>query len=181
MAAMEGVEFWLRWFLLVSPQSWPRHHPPRRGDLERAKRRRQPGWWILESRGEIRRHLALRSQIVLCPSSCDRHACCLWWISLSRNLSFLEKFTLLTNRPLWNQRKRPSGFTGTAGSNRIVLPPPPPDTPDSRFIPLCCPLFLPSEHRSRVQPSAQLDFTENKALKGDWKWQNLRRSQNSAS
>src|ERR1700720_1024019 len=99
MAAMEGVEFWLRWFLLVSPQSWPRDHPPRRGDLERAKRRRQSGWWILESRGEIRRNLALRSQIVLCPSPCDRHACCLWWISLSCNLSFLEKFTLLTNRP----------------------------------------------------------------------------------
>jgi len=25
------------------------------------------------------------------------------------------------------------------------------------------------QHRSRVQLSAQLDFTENKALKGDWK------------
>ena len=81
------------------PQSWSRHHPPRRGDLERAKRRRQPGWWILESRGEIRRNLALQSQIVLCPIPCDRHACCLWWISLSCNLSFLEKVTLLTNRP----------------------------------------------------------------------------------
>src|SRR4029077_4353128 len=75
------------------------HHPPRRGDLERAKRRRQPGWWILESRGEIRRNLALRSQIVLCPGPCDRHACCLWWISLSCNFSLLTKFTLLTNLP----------------------------------------------------------------------------------
>src|ERR1700687_337726 len=99
MAAMEGVQLWLRWFLLVSPQSWPRHHPPRRCDLERAKGRRQPGWWILESRGEIRRNLALRSQIVLCPSPCDRHACCLWWISLSCNFSLLTKFTLLTNLP----------------------------------------------------------------------------------
>src|SRR5467141_3767764 len=89
MGAMEGVELVLRWFLLVSAQSWRLHHPPRRGDVGRAKRRRQPCWWILESRGEIRRNLALLSRIVPCPSPCHRHACCLWWISLSCNLSFL--------------------------------------------------------------------------------------------
>src|SRR5258708_31766062 len=99
MAAMEGVELWLRWFLQVSAQSWRRHHPPRRADVERAKRRRQPGCCILKGRGEIRRNLALRSQIVPCPSPCDRHACCLCWISLSCNLSFLEQFTLHTDLP----------------------------------------------------------------------------------
>ncbi len=92
---MEGVELWLRWFLQVSAQSWRRHHPPRRADVERAKRRRQPGCCILKGRGEIRRNLDLRPRIVPCPSPCDRHKFCLWWISLSCNLSFLEKFTLL--------------------------------------------------------------------------------------
>src|SRR3984893_4230872 len=120
MAAMEGVEFWLRWFLLVSPQSWPRHHPPRRCDLERAKRRRQPGWWILESRGEIRRNLALRSQIVLCPSPCDRHACCLWWISLSCKFLLTDKIYLAYESSLWNHRKRPSGFTENCGQQPVM-------------------------------------------------------------
>src|SRR6202035_4161601 len=125
MAAMEGVELWLRWFLLVSPQSWPRHHPPRRGDLERAKRRRQPGWWILESRGEIRQNLALRSQIVLCPSPCDRHACCLWWISLSCNFSLLTKFTLLTNLPFGITESDHLALRELRAATAFCLPPSP--------------------------------------------------------
>src|ERR1700675_1640084 len=99
MAAMEGVESWLRWFLLVSAQSWRRHRPRRRGHVGRAKRRPRPGWWVLGSRGGIRPILALWSPIPPRSSPCDRHACCLCWISLSCDLSFLEKYTLLSIFP----------------------------------------------------------------------------------
>src|ERR1700694_1131407 len=99
MEAMEGVEVWLLWALLVSAQSRRRHHTPARGEVARAKWRGQPGWWIQERRGETPRNLALWSRIAPLPSPCDRLVCCRWWISWSYNLSFLEKFTLLTNRP----------------------------------------------------------------------------------
>ncbi len=135
---------WLRWFLLVSAQSWRCHRPRRRGHVGQAKRRRQPGWWILESRGGIRPTLALRSPIVPLPSPCDRHGCCLCWISLLYDLSFFEKYALLTNLPFGIQKSDHLAL----GERRVAS--------QSR---LYCTAFLPSEHRSQAaQASAQFDL-----------------------
>src|SRR6266403_6039606 len=143
MGAMEGVELVVRWFLLVSAQSWRLHHPPRRGSRKSRRDSPEPGFAVADR-----------------PLPQSLSSTCVLSLVDFVVMQFIpsRRFTLL-----FLKRSGKSGFE----MKSVPKPTRSATTSESR---LCCTRYLPSEHRSRaVQASSQLDFTESKARKGNWK------------